>query len=460
MRLKFLGAADTVTGSRYLVTTGKGTVLVDCGLFQGFKVLRQRNWAPFPIDPAAIDAVLLTHAHLDHSGYLPLLISKGFKGPIYATPATAALCEILLLDSASLQEEDAARANRRGYSRHHPALPLYTRDDAQRALGQIEQVDLDSEVKPIPGFAARFIQAGHILGAASIALRSESVSVLFSGDLGRPSDEIMWPPADRVSTDYLVVESTYGNRTHPTERPARLLGETIRRTSRRGGVVLIASFAVGRAQTLLWHLHQLKRAGEIPRDLPIYLNSPMARQATGLYQRFPEGHRLSPKESEDMWNVAEIVSSAEDSRRLNEKRGPMVILAGSGMATGGRIVHHLRAFAGDDRNTIIFAGFQAGGTRGADILAGAESVRIFGADIPIRANVLGFDSLSAHADANELMGWLRSNSSAPKQTFATHGEPAAADALRARIKRELRWDVLVPEHLQSFDLSREGARSE
>lgn len=453
MKLQFLGAADTVTGSKYLVTQGRQKILVDCGLFQGFKVLRQRNWAPLPVDPRSIDSVVLTHAHLDHSGYLPLLVKNGFAGPIYCAEATAALCRILLPDSGALQEEDAGRANRRGYTRHRPALPLYTKDDAETALLQLRPLNFGVPVGVAKGLKAVFHPAGHILGAAFVELRSATLSVLFSGDLGRPHDEIMHAPDARIATDYLVVESTYGNRKHPKVDPVAVLGKAISRASARGGVVMIASFAVGRAQTLLWYIHRLKATGKIPRDLPVFLNSPMATDVTSIYLTHRKEHRLSQRDAEAMCRAGTIVNSAEDSRRLNEQRGPMVIIAGSGMATGGRIVHHLRAFASDSRNMIVFAGFQAGGTRGADIVAGAETVRIFGQDVPIKAEVVALDNLSAHADGDEVLAWLKSSDESPKRTFVTHGEPDAADALRARVKRELGWEVQVPEHLQVFDLA-------
>lgn len=452
MKLQFLGAADTVTGSKYLVSQGRQTILVDCGLFQGFKVLRQRNWASLPVDPRSIDAVVLTHAHLDHSGYLPLLVKNGFSGPIYCTEGTAALCRILLPDSGALQEEDAGRANRRGYTRHRPALPLYTRDDAEYALMQLRPSAFGAAIGVAKGLKAVFHPGGHILGAAFVELRSSATSILFSGDLGRPHDAIMHAPDARVPTDYLVVESTYGNRKHPDGDPSVVLGQAISRAAARGGVVMIASFAVGRAQTLLWYIHRLKAAGQIPKDLPVFLNSPMATDVTSIYLAHRKEHRLSQKDASAMCHAATIVNSADDSRRLNERPGPMVILAGSGMATGGRIVHHLRAFASDPRNMIVFAGFQAGGTRGADIVAGADSIRIFGQDVPIKAEVVALDNLSAHADGDEIVAWLKSSEERPKRTFVTHGEPAAADTLRARVKRELGWETQVPEHLQAFEL--------
>lgn len=452
MDITFLGGAGTVTGSKALLRHGSRSLLVDCGLFQGFKVLRERNWAPLPFDPASLDGVILTHAHLDHSGYLPLLVRNGFKGRVHCTSGTADLCHILLTDSGALQEEDAARANRRGYTRHKPAVPLYTREDAERALGQFVTHEFGETFSPWRGTEISFTPAGHILGAASARIAAGGTSVLFSGDLGRPNDDIMRPPAKPPQADYLVVESTYGDRTHPPSDAIGDLGQAIARATARGGITMIASFAVGRAQSLLWAIHRLKQEGRIPASLPVYLNSPMARDVTRLYHDHRREHRLSKADSEAMSTAATIINNVADSKQLNARRGPMVIIAGSGMATGGRIVHHLHEWADDPRNLIVLAGFQAGGTRGANIRDGAKSVRIFGDDVTIAAEVVNLDTLSAHADANEILAWAKSMPKAPRQTFVNHGEPAAADALRARLKRELGWSVRVPDHLARFDL--------
>jgi metallo-beta-lactamase family protein len=453
MKLRFLGAAGTVTGSRTLLEHGKTSVLVDCGLFQGYKVLRERNWAPFPAAPSKIGAVVLTHAHIDHSGYLPVLIRDGFRGPVFCTPATADLCRIMLKDSAALQEEDAERANRRRYTKHKPARPLYTMRDTERALERLEPVAAHTTFLPAPGIDMTFSRAGHILGAASPLARWEGGSVLFSGDLGRPGDSVMRAPEPPPQADWLVLESTYGDRTHGESDSIALLGRAIARAARRGGIVMIASFAVGRAQSLLWAIHRLKADKKIPRALPVYLNSPMATDVTDLYRRHHQEHRLSADETEAMARAAEIVNSAEDSKALNRRKGPMVIIAGSGMATGGRIVHHIRAFGSDPRNTIVLAGFQAGGTRGAALLGGAKTLRMFGEDVPIGAEIVNLDNLSAHADADEIMAWLKPWRRAPRGVFVTHGEPAAADALRARLQHERGWEARVPDHLSTFDLT-------
>lgn len=452
MRIQFLGAAGTVTGSKYLATARDTRVLVDCGLFQGLKQLRLRNWAALPVEPKSISAVVLTHAHLDHSGYVPLLVKAGFRGPIYCTPATFELCKILLPDSGRLQEEDAGYANRGGFSKHHPALPLYTEEDALaslrrfRPLGNGEAVDLGG------GLTARFDPAGHILGAAIVTLTGQTHRVVFSGDLGRPDDPLMRAPCAIEAADYLVVESTYGDRLHPSLDPLDELEAVITRTIGRGGVVVVPAFAVGRAQSLLLCIARLKAAQRIPRDLPVYLNSPMAVDVTGLYQRFRGEHRLDAQECAAMCHVAKYVNSVEESRHLNTVQRPMIIVAASGMATGGRVVHHLKAFAPDARNTILFSGYQAAGTRGAAMLAGAPSIRIHGQDVPLRAEVAACTSLSAHADHAQIVQWLRHFQAPPRTTFVTHGEPVAADAMRQHIERELHWTTHVPDYRDSVEL--------
>lgn len=451
MDLQFLGATGTVTGSKYLVSHGKARLLVDCGLFQGYKQLRLRNWAPLPVPAADIAAVVLTHAHIDHSGYLPLLVRQGFRGRIFCSAPARDLCRILLPDSGGLQEEEAAYANRHRFSKHAPALPLYTRDDAVRALRQFEAVPWHQEWEPVPGLRATLARAGHMPGAALVRLSAPGCSVLFSGDLGRPADPVLRPPEPPPPADFLVLESTYGDRLHADGDVLEQLAAIIERTAARGGTLVIPAFAVGRAQTLLHCIQQLKARGRF-HHLPVFLNSPMAADALGVYRRHPEELRLSAAECEAMSHAAHIIGTPEESRELNARRGPMVIIAGSGMATGGRVVHHLKAFAPDRRNTILLAGFQAGGTRGASLLAGATTVRIHGEDVPVRAEVACIDALSAHADAGEIEAWLRGFGVAPKRTFITHGEPAAADALRQRIERKLGWRVQVPDYRETVTL--------
>ena len=452
MKITFAGAAGTVTGSRYLLQHDSQHLLIDCGLFQGFKPLRLRNWAPFPMPASGIDAVILTHAHLDHSGYLPVLARDGYAGQVFASKATRELCGILLPDSGHLQEEEARYANGHGSSKHHPALPLYTRADAFASLGLIKAVEMDTPWQVLNGMKARLSYAGHLLGAASIDLTTDAGNIVFSGDLGRQHDSILWPPARITHADYLVVESTYGNRRHDGEDSEQQLGKIIRETAARGGITLIPSFAVGRAQTLMYAIHRLKARREIP-DLPVFLNSPMAADATAIYRRNAVLHHLTSEQCKAMCGAARIVNSVEESETLNALRVPAIIIAASGMATGGRVLHHLIAHAPDPRNAIVFAGFQAGGTRGARIVAGEPQIRIFGQDVPIRASVHQLNGYSAHADANEIMDWLRGFERPPRRVFVTHGEPKAADALRCRIQDELHWDVHVPDHLESIELA-------
>jgi len=449
--IQFLGATGTVTGSKYLVRAGDGKILVDCGLFQGFKQLRLRNWAPLPFKPATLSGVILTHAHIDHSGYVPLLVKNGFSGSIYCSEATRDLCRILLPDAGRLQEEEAQYANRRGFSKHKPALPLFTEEDAERSLKQLVPVFF-CEGFAIGGVRARLDPAGHILGASIVSVSDSRRTLVFSGDLGRPNDPIMVAPSAVRNADYLVLESTYGNRRHEAEDPRIKLGGVIRRTIARGGAVIIPSFAVGRAQSLLYCIHLLKSEGAIPADLPVYLNSPMAIDATRIYREHRSEHRLTPEQCRAMCGAATVVNTAEESKRLNEKRGPMVLIAASGMATGGRVVHHLKAFAPDPRNTILFSGFQAGGTRGAAILAGADSVKIHGEYVPVRAEVALIENLSAHADCAEILDWLKGFERPPRETFITHGEPVAADALRHRLEETLGWICRVPDYLESARL--------
>ena len=451
MELQFLGATGTVTGSKYLLRAGASTVLVDCGLFQGYKELRLRNWSALPVAPSSIDAVVLTHAHLDHSGYLPLLARQGFRGPVFCTAATHELCRILLPDSGHLLEEEAEYLNRHRLSRHAPALPLYTREDALRCLKLFKPVQFDSAWPLAQGLEARLSPSGHMPGSSFVHVDDGSRTVLFSGDIGRPDDLLLKGPARMEGADYLVVESTYGNRLHERTDVMQQLGDVINRTAARGGVVVIPAFAVGRAQTLMYCIHRLKAGRTIP-DLPVYLNSPMAATATQVFRHHIGQLRLTPAECEAMARAVQVVETPEESQRLNARRGPMVIIAASGMATGGRVVHHLKAFAPDKRNTILFAGYQAGGTRGATIAGGAETVRIHGQDVPVRAEVAMLDTLSAHADAAEILEWLRGFSRTPRRTFVTHGEPAAADAMRQRIERELHWSCHVPYYLESLPL--------
>jgi metallo-beta-lactamase family protein len=420
VKLQFLGATGTVTGSKYLVTHEDASVLVDCGLFQGYKQLRLRNWAPPPFDPAGIGSVVLTHAHIDHCGYLPLLVKRGFSGLVRCSEATYDLCRVLLTDSAHLQEEQAEHANRYGYARHSPALPLYTRADVDRALALFAPVDYQSDFTLGHGLTATLLPAGHILGSSMVLLSAGRRTLLFSGDLGRPHDPIMRPPALPDEADTLVLECTYGDRL--------------------------------RAQALLLHLDQLKAAGRIPRQLPIYVDSPMASDVTAIYLRHANLHRLSHEQCERLRHVARHVATTAESLALDGSSWPMVIIAGSGMATGGRILHHLRRFAPDSRHAIVFTGFQAGGTRGDALVHGAGQVKIEGEYVPVRAQVHNVETMSAHADRDEIVQWLRHFVRSPQRVFLTHGEPRAADGLRRTLRERLGWASEVPDYLDGVEV--------
>ena len=378
------------------------------------------------------------------------LVRNGFQGRILCTEATYELCKVLLPDSARLQEEEAEYANRKAFSKHHPALPLYTERDAQLCLKRFSAVAF-GQVLDLGGIKAELLPAGHLLGAAMIMLRSGQSSLLFSGDLGRPGDVFMRAPVERPPSDYLVLESTYGNREHPADDPADKLAEVVNRTLSRQGVLLIPSFAVGRAQALLHLLSRLKAARRIP-DVPVYVNSPMAADATRIYLAHHTEHRLSMAECRQLEEGVRFVHSVEESKALNRRRGPMIIIAGSGMATGGRIIHHLKSFAADARNAVLFTGYQAGGTRGAAMLGGASSIKIHGEYVPVRAEAAMIENLSAHADAREILQWLRTCTDVPRCTYLTHGEPLAADALRLRIQEELRWNCLVPDFQERLNV--------
>ena len=443
--ITFLGGADTVTGSKYLIEHHEKRLLVDCGLFQGYKQLRLRNWQALPVDAVQIDAVVLTHAHLDHSGYLPLLVKNGFRGQVHATAATCDLVSILLPDSGHIQEEDAFFANRHAFSKHAPALPLYTKQEAIQSLKHLRAEHMGPWFEPIRGWKARFQPAGHILGAASLLLDVGGRRVLFSGDLGRPDDPLMNPPEPPPQADTVLIESTYGDRQHPREKLFEELGPLLKKLAARGGVAVVPVFAVGRAQAVLHTIAQLKAAGEIPKSLPIFLDSPMAIHTTALFERHPGEHRLNAQEVRNMDHVASMLETPEQSKSLAHRHGPMVILAASGMATGGRVLHHLVRYAGDHRNLIVLTGYQAPGTRGAALASGRSTIRIHAQDVAVRAEVAQIESASAHADANQLLSWLHKMPGAPGQVYVVHGEREASDMLRQRIEHEIKWRALVPE---------------
>ncbi|HKK16331.1 MAG TPA: MBL fold metallo-hydrolase [Gammaproteobacteria bacterium] len=445
MQITFLGAAETVTGSRFLLETAGKKILVDCGLFQGIKKIRKRNWKPFPVKPSGIDAIVLTHAHIDHSGYLPLICKNGFRGKIYCTPGTLDLCRILLPDSGHLHEEEARFANKYGFSKHKPALPLYTMEDANHCLASFETVPYGREFNPVKGINVHFTSAGHILGSACVHLDNNRRKIIFTGDVGRPVDPVMYPPTRLDETDYLVVESTYGDRLHARLNPEKVLEKSISNTAGKGGVILIPSFAVGRAQTVLYLITKLVKEGRIPR-LPVYLDSPMAISSTEMFFRYADQHRLTAADCQAMSDLVITTRSVEESKAIASQQNPKIIISASGMLTGGRILHHLKKYLDDRRNMVIFVGYQAAGTRGAAILSGADSIKMHGEYFPVRAKSVFIDGLSAHADYREMAAWLSHLKNPPKRTFIVHGEPQGQDAFRRYLRDELGWRAEIPGH--------------
>ncbi len=451
MQLTFLGAAGTVTGSKYLLETETKKVLVDCGLYQGHKELRLRNWSQLPVLSQSIDAVVLTHAHIDHTGYIPLLVKNGFKGNIYCTPGTKALCEILLPDSGFLQEEEAAFMNKHDISKHKPALPLYTREDAVYSLEQFKIIDFDINTLLFDELSFKFKKAGHIIGSAFISFTHKNTSLFFTGDMGRPHDAIMREPDIIQQTDYLVIESTYGDRLHGNENPQDQLEKIINTTAQRGGSIITPAFAVGRAQSLLYYIDQLKTAKKIP-DMPVFLDSPMAVNATHIFCDYPQEHRLSEKLCHHFCGGATYINTSEDSKKLDQLTKPIIIISASGMATGGRVLHHLKTFAPHPRHTILFAGYQGDDTRGAKIMAGEKEIKIHGELIPVKAEIKMLSNVSAHADYEEILGWLSNFTAAPKKIFITHGEQTAAISLKTKIEEKFGWNCEVPVYLQKEKL--------
>lgn len=460
VKIKFLGGAQTVTGSRYLLEIDHLKILVDCGLFQGLKELRLRNWDPFPVKPSEIDAVILTHAHIDHSGYLPKFVKEGFRGPIFCTHPTVELTQILLLDAGKLQEEEANFAQKKGYSRHEKPEPLYKIEDVERVFTLLNGVKMEEKVSVFPAVGLTFFPAGHILGASIVKItvqgKNQEKKIVFSGDLGRYHDPLFNSPARIPFADVLVLESTYGNRIQQHHKPEEELGRAIRQTYQKGGVSIIPAFAVGRTQLILYYLHYLQQKGKIPK-IPLYVDSPMAIDVTKLYKKFPTYHRLGAIIDEDDANPfhhkhLHYYSSQESSVSLNQLRGDAVIISASGMATGGRIVHHLYNRLPNEQDSFIFVGFQAEGTRGRKLLEGDVTSRMYGIDVPVKASIYSIDGLSAHADQEELMEWCEGFVSKPKITFLVHGEPKASQSLSERIHQELGWNCVVPEYLESFEL--------
>lgn len=451
MHIQFLGATQTVTGSKYLIKAEKIKLFVDCGLFQGYKELRLRNWNPLPINPAEIDYVLLTHAHIDHSGYIPLLVKNGFRGKIFCSEATRDLCEILLPDSGHLHEEEARYANRKGYSKHRPALPLYTQEEAETSLAYFQTIPFEKRFKINGDLHFSFHYAGHILGASLVRVEHYNVSILFSGDLGRPNDPIMYPPKNPPESDYYVIESTYGDRLHEKIDPEQQLRQIINRTAKRGGVILIPAFAVGRAQLMLYYIHQLKAKKAIP-DIPVFIDSPMATNVTKLFYQHADEHRLSEQQSAEVCHTAQYIHTVDESIELDNKKMPMVIISASGMATGGRVLHHIKHFAPEHRNSIVFCGFQAGGTRGDRMVRGEEKIKMFGRMVPIRAEVIQLENTSAHADRQDMLNWISHLKNPPRKVFITHGENEASESLKEIIAQRYKWNCHIPAYLYEEEL--------
>ena len=455
--LTFLGAARTVTGSKYLVEHSGRRVLLDCGLFQGLKELRARNWEPFPIAPASLDAVVLTHAHLDHVGYLPRLIAHGYNGRVFCTAGTKELAGLVLPDSGRIQEEDARQANKHHYSKHEPALPLYDETDAQRAVTHLQPVGYDRELEILPEVSIEFRQAGHLLGSAAVIMRlSGGPRILFGGDLGRYNRPVLPDPAPAIEADALLVESTYGDRDHPTDDRGEALAEIVRDTAGRGGKLIIPAFAIGRVEELLYWLRRLEVEQRIP-VLPVYVDSPMAGEALRFYsQRVLELDPDMRPERKDVSMFAtgrfHAITSPQESKALTASVRTAIVISSSGMATGGRVLHHMKAALPSERNTVLFVGFQSAGTRGRALVDGAANVKIHGSFVPVHARIARIDSMSAHADRTEILQWLDTCPAPPKRLFLVHGEPQPMDALKALIEQRLGWNVHTPGHQEKVEL--------
>ncbi len=461
VRVRFLGGAGTVTGSKFLLYIGERRILVDCGLFQGLKPLRLLNWEEFPVPPESIDAVVLTHAHLDHSGYLPRLFKQGFDGPVYCTRSTVDLLTLLLRDSAKLQEEEADFARSKGYSKHSNPQPLYNTEDAEQVFPRLEPMSYGDEIMIDERISLKFQNAGHILGAAIVELTvfgfRQKKKLVFSGDLGRSQDPILYPPQQIKEADILFVESTYGDRESVGVDIQSELNDAVATGLNRGGCVMIPAFAVGRTQSILYYLNEGMRSGDIPR-VPVYMDSPMAITATRMYVENSSDHKISAEEILGdggfltLHNQLRLVRSHQESKALNELKGRAIILSASGMMNGGRILHHMYHRLPRREDSLLIVGYQPEGTRGRSILEGADSVRIFGQNVEVNCRVKQIEGLSAHADRQELLAWLNGFESSPKRTFVVHGEPEASEALRSTIEHQLKWNAFCPQYLETFEL--------
>ncbi|MBN2383078.1 MBL fold metallo-hydrolase [bacterium] len=460
--LTFFGATGTVTGSRFLLEIEGQRVLIDCGLFQGLKENRLKNWDPFPVPAAEIDRVFLTHAHIDHTGYLPRLCREGFGGPVHCTHATADLCDIMLRDSAHIQEEDAYWANKKGYSKHKPALPLYTIADAEQAISQLSPLHYGEDFFLNDATRAKFKDVGHILGSALIDFKKsygqESRKIIFSGDFGRPKKLILKEPTQVYDVDYLVIESTYGDRLHEEGDPINELARVINESVERGGVLLVPAFAVGRTQTLLYVIRELEETGRIP-SLPVFVDSPMAINVTDIFnQRISDQNmlcRLKTLTGKNIYQPQQLkmTQTRDESKSINKINSRAIILSASGMATAGRILHHLENRLAHPKNTVLFIGYQAEGTRGRTLLEGAETVKIHGHEIPVKAKIEMISGYSGHADYNEILAWLMGFNKPPQKTFIVHGEPHAARSMAEKIREHFGWDVVTPSFGESFQLN-------
>jgi len=451
MKITFLGGVEEVTGSKYLIEHENKKILIDCGLFQGPKELREHNWDKFPIEPSSINAIVLTHAHIDHTGYIPLLIKNGFSGKIYCSKATFTLCSILLIDCGLIQEEDAKNANKYGHSSHKSALPLYTVKDAENSLNFFQVIDYDKTLNIDKSLSIKLIRSGHILGSSFVIISDGNKTITFSGDLGRPNQLIMKSPPHLKKTDYLVIESTYGDRLHEKTDPIKAIGDIINETVQKGGTLIIPAFAVGRTQTILYCLYLLKQKKAIP-NVPIFLDSPMAISVSDLLCQFKDEHKLSSDLCINICSIATYTRTIEESKQINNLSTPAIIIAASGMGSGGRIIHHFKHFISDHKSTILFMGYQGEETFGRSLIDGIKEIKIHGKMYPVNAEIKIIDTLSAHADYNEILEWLGYFENNPKKIFITHGEIKAAESLKNKIEKRFKCNAVIPKYLESFEL--------